>query len=387
MADARTGVLLLQLGTPDAPTSGALRRYLHQFLRDRRVVDLPRAKWWPILYLAVLPRRPSRSARLYRKVWTSEGSPLAVITQAQADGLLVALNESTAPGREIPVAIGMRYGRPSIAAAMQRLTEAGCDRIVALPMYPQYASATTGSSLEQFFDVIKTRRVIPAVRTVAPYFDAPEYISALAASVRDSLGAWQPDHVLISFHGVPKRFAELGDPYPDHCHATARALAAVLDWTEDRVTVSFQSLFGREEWLRPYTDETLCRLASRRLPRLAVLCPGFTADCLETLEEMGMTNRELYESAGGGEYRLVPCLNTHPSWIAAMAALVRREVEGWDPRTGAGPQQGQPASGTHEHRHREDAPAAAPRPFSPADPRHAARFPPRHPSLAGNDFS
>jgi ferrochelatase len=324
--ESRLGVLLLQLGTPDKPTPGALRRYLHEFLRDRRVVDLPRAQWLPVLYLGVLPRRPARSARLYKKVWTAEGSPLAVITRAQADGLASRLR---ADNGAIRVAVGMRYGRPSIAAAIDELVEAGCDRLVALPMYPQYASATTGSSLERVFDELGRKRVVPSVRTVPPYFDAPEYIAALAASARDALGDWRPDHVLVSFHGLPKRFAALGDPYPDHCQATARALAAAMDWPFDGMTVSFQSLFGREEWLRPYTDQTLRDLAARRIPRLAVLCPGFTADCLETLEEMGITNRSLYERAGGREYRLVPCLNTHPAWLDAMTAIVRREMRGW----------------------------------------------------------
>jgi ferrochelatase len=288
-----------------------------------------------VLYLAVLPRRPARSARLYRKVWTPQGSPLAVITHAQAEGLAAALGASAAQDGSIRVAVGMRYGRPSIASAVDQLVADGCDRLVALPMYPQYASATTGSSLERLFDVVGRQRVVPSVRTVAPYFDASEYITALAASVRDALGEWEPDHVLVSFHGLPKRFADLGDPYPDHCRATATALAAAMAWPADRVTVSFQSLFGREEWLKPYTDQTLRDLAALRIPRLAVVSPGFTADCLETLEEMGMTNRELYEAAGGGEYRLVPCLNTHPTWIEAMADIVRRELHGWEsPRTG-----------------------------------------------------
>lgn len=324
--ESRTGVLLLQLGTPDAPTPGALRRYLHEFLSDRRVVDLPRALWWPILYLSVLPRRPARSARLYQKIWTADGSPLAVISNAQAAALAARLND----GHEsVRVAVGMRYGNPSIAAAVDELVDAGCDRIVALPMYPQYSSATTGSSVEQLFTVLGAKRVVPALRTVPPYFDSPEYIAALAASAREALGSWEPDHVVLSFHGLPKRYAELGDPYPAHCHATARALTAAMGWTPAAVTVSFQSLFGREEWLRPYTDETLRSLAARRLSRLAVLCPGFTADCLETLEEMGMTNREMYEAAGGGAYKLVPCLNTCPAWIDAMTSIVRRELRGW----------------------------------------------------------
>jgi ferrochelatase len=196
-------------------------------------------------------------------------------------------------------------------------------------MYPQYAGATTGSSVERFFDVVGRRRVVPAVRVAPPYFASPDYIDALASTSRDSLAGWTPDHVLISFHGVPKRHAELGDPYPEHCRATARALTAAMGWAADSVTVSFQSLFGREEWLRPYTDETLRTLAARRCSRLAVLCPGFTADCLETLEEMGMTNRELYHQAGGGEYRLLPCLNVQAPWIDALSSIVRRELQGW----------------------------------------------------------
>jgi ferrochelatase len=321
----RTGILLLQLGTPDAPTSGALRRYLHQFLRDPRVIDLPRAIWWPVLYLSVLPRRPARSARLYRKVWTTEGSPLAVTTEAQARGLQASLGAESG----VVVEVGMRYGRPSIETAVDRLAKAGCDRILAFPMYPQYASPTTGSSLEELFRVLGQKRVVPSVRTVPPYFESPEYIEALAASIRDGLSGWVADHVLVSFHGVPQRYADLGDPYPEHCRATAQRLTAAMGWPADRVTVSFQSLFGREEWLRPYTDETLKALAARRIPRLAVVCPGFTADCLETLEEMGMTNHELYAASGGGDYRLLPCLNTHPDWLAAMAILARRELSGW----------------------------------------------------------
>lgn len=324
--ESRTGILLLQLGTPDAPTAGAVRRYLHEFLRDRRVVDLPRVQWWPILYLGVLPRRPARSARLYRKIWTSEGSPLAVISRSQAAALGSRLGEEYG---SIHVAVGMRYGQPSIAAAVDELVSAGCERLVAFPMYPQYSSATTGSSLERLFDVIGSRRVVPAVRTVPPYFEAPEYVGALAASIRDGLDGWEPDHVLMSFHGVPRRFAVLGDPYPQQCYATAGALASTMGWAPGQVTVSFQSLFGREEWLRPYTDETLRALARRRFSRLAVICPGFAADCLETLEEMGMTNRELYAAGGGGAYKLVPCLNVHPAWIDAMAAIVRRELRGW----------------------------------------------------------
>jgi len=323
---SRIGVAVLQLGTPDEPTAPAVRRYLEQFLRDRRVVDLNPALWLPILYLRVLPTRPAQSARLYRKVWTTAGSPLAVITRAQAAGLTSRL-EQLAPGR-VSVAVAMRYGNPSTASAIDALVEAGCDRILAFPMYPQYASATTGSSLEEFSTLVARRRVVPSVRIVPPYFDDPSYLAALETVTRASLGDWQPDHALVSFHGIPQRFVTLGDPYPEHCKVTARALIARMGW-DGAATVSFQSLFGREEWLRPYTNETLTELAGRRLGRLAIVCPGFTADCLETLEEMGMTNRELYQHAGGGEYRMVPCLNDHPAWLDAMATIATRELQGW----------------------------------------------------------
>jgi ferrochelatase len=319
--------MLLQLGTPDAPTAPALRRYLEQFLRDRRVVDLSRAIWLPLLYLRILRTRPAQSARLYQRIWTEAGSPLAVITNAQAAGIAERLDRD-APGR-VKVVVGMRYGNPSMASALEALTAAGCDRILAFPMYPQYASATTGSSLEELARLMAPRRVIPSIRIVPPYFDDPAYLGALEAVTRDALGDWRPDHVLISFHGMPKRYAELGDPYPEHCQVTARGFMTRMGWTTDRTTVAFQSLFGREEWLRPYTAEKLKELAGRSVPRLATVCPGFTADCLETIEEMGMTNREMYQHEGGGEYRLIPCLNDHPAWIDGMVTIVRRELQGW----------------------------------------------------------
>jgi ferrochelatase len=324
---SRTGVLLLQLGTPDAPTPAALRRYLAEFLVDRRAIDLPRALWLPILYLRVLPTRPAKSAKLYKKVWTKDGSPLLVTSERQACAVADRL-EQQFPG-EISVAVGMRYGNPSIAAAVGTLLEAGCDRLLAVPMYPQYAGATIGSSLEKLFNILGRMRVVPPVRVVPPYFDDGAYIEALRTSATAALGDWVPDHVVISFHGLPKRYATAGDPYPDHCRRTAELLIARMGWSADRVTLSFQSLFGGEEWLRPYTDETLVALAKRGTGKLAVLCPGFTADCLETIEEMGMTNRKVYEAAGGAEYRLLPCLNVDPVWIDALTGLVRRELQGW----------------------------------------------------------
>ena len=325
----RTGILLLQLGTPDAPTPRALRRYLRQFLSDVRVVDIWRPLWWLILNVFVLITRPARSAKLYASVWTAEGSPLAVTTEAQARALEARLAETMGEGHPC-VAVAMRYGNPSTERAMADLRARGCDRFLAFPMYPQYASATTGSSLEEVMRVLLPERVVPPLRVVPPYFVDPAYIDALVDSARRNFADWPPDHIVLSFHGIPKRYAELGDPYPQHCEATTQAFVAALDWPADRLTMSYQSLFGREEWLRPYTDETLGLLASRGFKRLAVFCPGFLADCLETIEEIGTTGMEQYHEAGGGDYRLIPCLNVDAAWVEGMTATVRRELAGWD---------------------------------------------------------
>jgi ferrochelatase len=326
---ARTGILLQQLGTPDAPTPAALRRYLRQFLSDVRVVDLSRPLWWLILNLFVLTTRPARSAKLYASVWTPDGSPLAVTTEAQARALEARLAEMMGDTHPC-VAVAMRYGNPSTERAIAALRARGCDRLLAFPMYPQYASATTGSSLEEVLRVISPERVVPPVRVVPPYFADPAYIGALVESARRHFADWPPDHIVFSFHGIPKRYAELGDPYPRHCEATTRAFADALGWPMERLTMSYQSLFGREEWLRPYTDDTLKQLAGRGFDRLAVFCPGFVADCLETLEEIGTTGREQYHEAGGGDYRLIPCLNVDAAWVDGMRAIVTRELAGWD---------------------------------------------------------
>ena len=322
------GVILLQLGTPEAPTPGALRRYLRQFLSDRRVIDLPRALWWPILYLIVLTTRPRQSARLYKKVWTEGGSPLLVITEAQARALEQAL--TAAHNRPVRVVVGMRYGQPSIARAVAELMRGGADRILAFPMYPQYAGATTGSSLQQLFDDIKDLRVVPPVRVVPPYFDDPAYIAALADVTRESLDRLPapPTHLLASFHGLPKRYALEGDPYPAQCEATTRALEKALGRPPNSISLVYQSRFGREEWLQPYTDKTLEALGPTGA-RVAVLCPGFPADCLETLEEIAIRGEEQFHSTGGHDYLAIPCLNEHPSWLAAMARIAGRELDGW----------------------------------------------------------
>jgi ferrochelatase len=328
MADRPTlGVLLLQLGTPAAPTPAALRVYLREFLSDRRVIDLPRAVWWPILHLIVLRTRPRASAALYRKVWTPEGSPLAVTTARQAALLEGRLRSAGVSARVLPA---MRYGEPSIASACRALAADGIDRILAFPMYPQYAGATTGSSLEKLFDIARAARVVPSIRVVPPYYDDPGYIAALAATARESVAAVpeSPELCLLSFHGLPARYAKAGDPYPRQCEVTAARLTEALAWTGTTIQTTYQSRFGREEWLQPYTDKTL-EAAGRNRTRVVVMSPGFTADCLETLEEIGLRGREQYEEAGGISYHRVPCLNEHPAWIDAMTAIALRELEGW----------------------------------------------------------
>jgi ferrochelatase len=322
----RVGILLLQLGTPAAPTPAALKRYLREFLSDRRVVDLPRVYWWPILHFIVLQTRPRASARLYQKVWTPEGSPLAVTTARQAALLEARL---TAAGEHVRVVPAMRYGEPSIATALRSLTAEGIDRVLAFPMYPQYAGATTGSSLEQLFTVARTMRVVPSIRVVPPYYADPDYIRALAAVARESIaGAEAPELCLLSFHGLPARYAAEGDPYPTHCAESGRLLTQALGWTGTSFATTFQSRFGREEWLQPYTDRVLAD-AGRAGKRVAVICPGFTADCLETLEEIGLRGAEQFHEAGGRSFHRIPCLNDNPVWIDAMTAIARRELRGW----------------------------------------------------------
>jgi ferrochelatase len=321
--------VLLQLGTPDAPTAPALRRYLRQFLSDRRVIDLNRVLWWLTLNLAVLPRRPKRSAALYRRIWTPEGSPLLVTSRAQASKLAADLEARL--GEPVPVAVAMRYGQPSTQRAIDALLAQGVDRIVAMPMYPQYASASTGSSLEELFKVLGRLRVVPSVRVVPPYYDDPAHIEALRAVTAESLArlSFEPERLIVSFHGLPARYVAEGDPYQAHCEATVERLSSALGWPRDRVLLVYQSLFGREVWLQPYADQTLKALPARGVSRVAVMCPGFTVDCLETIEEMGMTNRKLFLESGGSQFHLVPCLNDHPAWIDAMASLIQREAAGW----------------------------------------------------------
>lgn len=326
----KIGILIAQLGTPDAPTAPAVRKYLRQFLADRRVVDLNPVLWWMILNGVILVKRPPESAALYRKVWTENGSPLLVISTGQAKGVEQRLQASL-DGAEIRAEVAMRYGNPSTGLAIDRLIEWGAERLLLFPMYPQYAAATTASTYDEVFDELRKKRFVPALRIVPPYYEDPHYVKALAESAREKLAsmAEKPRKIMISFHGIPQRYADLGDPYPLHCRATAEALAREMGWGSDDYMVTFQSRIGREPWLHPYTDETLIRLGKEGLESILVICPGFTADCLETIDEIGNLGREQFEGAGGGHLDRVDCLNDTPRWLDAMTAIARRELSGW----------------------------------------------------------
>jgi ferrochelatase len=322
------GVLIANLGTPRAPTARALRPYLRQFLWDPRVIELNRPLWWTILHFAVLLTRPRASAELYRKVWTPEGSPLLVLSRRQAAGL-----ERRLVGRArlpIRVALGMRYGEPSIASALAELADAGCRRVLVLPLYPQYAAATAASTFDAVFAELATWRWVPELRTVATYHDEPGYVAALAASI-DEL--WRregaPERLVMSFHGMPRRYFDAGDPYYCFCQKTARRVAERLALPAERLLVTFQSRFGREEWLRPYTDETLRALPAAGVRTVDTVCPGFAADCLETLEEIDGLNREFFLHAGGERFRYVPCLNDRDDHLDFLADLAVRHLAGW----------------------------------------------------------
>jgi ferrochelatase len=327
--DRRIGVLLAQLGTPDAPTPAALRRYLRQFLSDPRVVEGNRVLWWLVLRLLILPRRPRRSAALYQRIWSRDGSPLLVISRSQARALEAALNGHE-PER-FKVVLGMRYGNPSIGSAVRELVGWGADRLLLFPLYPQYAAATTGSTYDEVFRQLSMLRVVPALRVVPPYYTHPAYIDALAQSAREALTPLPrpPDHIIISFHGLPQRFIDRGDPYASHCEATAQSLAARAGWEKGDCVISYQSRSGREPWLQPYTDETLVGLARTGVRHAMVICPGFVADCLETVDEIGHVGLEQFRAAGGETLQLVGGLNDRPCWIAAMTEIALEQLQGW----------------------------------------------------------
>ena len=327
--DRRIGVLFAQLGTPDAPTPAALRRYLRQFLSDRRVVERNRVLWWFVLRLLVLPRRPRRSAALYRRIWSRDGSPLLVISRSQARALDAALNRHE-PER-FKVALGMRYGNPSIGSGVRELLGWGADRLLLFPLYPQYAGATTGSTYDEVFRQLSMLRFVPTLRVVPPYYAHTAYVEALAQSVREAMTPLPrpPDKIIISFHGIPQRYVDRGDPYAAHCEATARSLAARVGWEDGTYLISYQSRAGRQPWLRPYTDETLVGLARTGVRHVMVICPGFVADCLETIDEIGHVGLEQFRAAGGETLQLVGGLNDRPRWIAAMTEIALEQLQGW----------------------------------------------------------
>jgi ferrochelatase len=322
------GVLVVNLGTPDDPSPAAVRRYLREFLSDPRVVEIPRPVWLMILYGFILPFRPRRSAEAYEKIWTDEGSPLLRISEDITRSLQDRLEHGFAG--PVHAELGMSYGKPSIAAALDRLYERGARRILLLPLYPQYSGTTTGSVFDAVTAALSRRRWVPELRFVNHYHDAPGYIAALAASVRDY---WEQHgrggKLLLSFHGVPRQTLLKGDPYHCQCQKTARLLADALELSADGCQVAFQSRLGKAEWLKPYADETIAELGRGGLERLDVLCPGFAADCLETLEETAMQNRDIFRDAGGGDLHYIPALNARDDHVAFLARLVAKHSGGW----------------------------------------------------------
>lgn len=324
----KVGILLANLGTPDAATAPALRRYLGQFLMDTRVVEIPRFIWCWILHCIILVVRPKKSAAKYAQVWTDEGSPLMVHAQKQTAMLRGYLGQKIKS--PFAVELGMSYGNPSMKSAIDKLRAQHCDRILVFPLYPQYAASSTGSALDAVWRVLLKTRNMPAVRTIRHYHDHPAYIAALAGSVREH---WRlngkPTKLVMSFHGLPKFHLMKGDPYHCECHKTARLLAEALELSKDEYTVAFQSRFGKQEWLKPYLASTLEDLGKAKTKRIDVICPGFSSDCLETLEEIAMEGKEIFTHAGGGEYRYIPALNESEPWIHAMTTIALENLQGW----------------------------------------------------------
>ncbi|WP_439518543.1 ferrochelatase [Hydrogenophaga sp.] len=332
---ARTAVLLCNLGTPDEPTPSALRRYLAEFLGDPRVVEIPRPVWLLILHGIILRVRPKKSAAKYAGIWLPEGSPLKVWTEKQATLLRGYLGER---GHQVTVRYAMRYGNPSLASVMDELQAEGVTRVLVLPAYPQYSGTTTASVVDGVMNWARNVRHLPELRFVNRYHDDAGYIHALARTIRAHWAAHgQSDQLVMSFHGVPERTLQLGDPYHCECHKTARLLAEQLGLAKDRYKVTFQSRFGKAKWLEPYTEPTLIELAQKGLKSVDVVCPGFTSDCLETLEEINMEAREAFLHAGGESFAYIPCLNDHPEWIRALADVAERHLQGWTTKVAENP--------------------------------------------------
>ncbi|MGL4577137.1 MAG: ferrochelatase [Burkholderiaceae bacterium] len=323
----RAGVLLVQLGTPDAPTAASVRTYLAQFLSDPRVVEIPQPLWWLILHGVILRVRPAKSAAKYASIWMKEGSPLRVYTELQTKLLRGYLGHR---GMNVEVAYAMRYGNPSVAKVIGALKEKGVDQLLVLPMYPQYSATTSASVFDAVFDACKQLRNAPELRIIKRWHDVPSYIDALAAQFRRHTEKHgEPDMLVMSFHGVPKRTLLLGDPYHCECHKTARLLRERLGWPEAKTKVTFQSRFGKAEWLKPYTQDTLIELARTGTQHAAIMCPGFPADCLETLEEIAMEVGHEFKAAGGKTFHYIPALNDSNDFIHALADVVQHHLQGW----------------------------------------------------------
>jgi len=332
VAYGKIGILLVNLGTPDGTDYWSMRRYLKEFLSDQRVIEEPKWKWWPILNGIILQTRPQKSGKAYEEIWNHEANegPLLTITRGQSDKLRERLSKHTF-ARKVEVDFAMRYGNPSIKSRIHALQEKGCERLLVLPLYPQYAAATTATVNDAVFDVLKEMRWQPTLRTLPPYHDNPAYIDALATSMRKTLDGldFEPELILASYHGIPKRYFDNGDPYHCHCMKTTRLVREKLGWDKDYLQTTFQSLFGPEEWIRPYTDETVTKLAESGVKRLAIVNPGFSADCLETLEEIDGENREIFMEHGGEQFAHIPCLNDSDEGMDMLESLTLAELQGW----------------------------------------------------------
>jgi ferrochelatase len=326
----KIGVLLVNLGTPDGTDYWSMRRYLKEFLEDQRVIEEPKWKWWPILNGIILQTRPQKSGKAYEEIWNYERneSPLRTITRDQGEKLAKRLEVL---GDDVVIDWAMRYGNPSIKERIDALAEQGVERLLVVPLYPQYAAATTATVNDKVFDVLKGMRWQPALRTLPPYHDNSAYIEALRISLKKSLSKldFEPEQIIASYHGLPKRYFEMGDPYHCHCMKTSRLLREAMGWSEDYMLSTFQSRFGPEEWLQPYTDKTVERLANEGVKKLAVLTPGFSADCLETLEEIAGENGDIFKENGGEKFAFLPCLNDSDEGMDMLESLVRNELQGW----------------------------------------------------------
>ena len=326
----KTGVLITNLGTPDAPTKKALRPYLKEFLSDPRVVEVPRLIWWCILNLIILNIRPARSAKAYATVWTEQGSPLMQHTQDQCAALEKVLQEKY--GDNVVIDYAMRYGNPSISSVMDKMFQQGVRKLLVLPLYPHYCASTTGSTFDAIAKDFTQRRWLPDFKFISHYHDNPDYIAAVAEKIK---AHWQEhgkaDKLLLSYHGIPKRYLTNGDPYHCECHKTSRLIAEYLELDKSQYMTTFQSRFGREEWLKPYTDHTLQALPKEGVESVQVVCPGFSSDCLDTIEEIGEENRDYFLEAGGKRYEYIPCLNSDDVHIQLLAKLIDSEIATWQP--------------------------------------------------------